>query len=60
MVLLSFDIATNILDYSLNSENCLGPTRVTPYGDRLAAGIVFYDGDSILPFGEKLFANPIR
>ena len=28
-------------------------------GERFAAGVVFYDGESILPFGEKLFAVPI-
>ncbi len=27
--------------------------------DNFVAGVVFYDGDSILPFGEKLFAVPI-
>lgn len=27
--------------------------------ERFAAGVVFYDGDSILPFGERLFALPI-
>jgi len=26
--------------------------------EQFAAGIVFYDGDSIIPFGEKLFAVP--
>jgi predicted AAA+ superfamily ATPase len=28
-------------------------------GEPFAAGIVFYDGESIVPFGEKLFAVPI-
>ena len=28
-------------------------------GDQFAAGVVFYDGENILPFGEKLFALPI-
>ncbi|GGD59597.1 ATP-binding protein [Lacimicrobium alkaliphilum] len=28
-------------------------------GETFAAGVVFYDGESILPFGEKLFAVPI-
>ncbi|AFT71902.1 putative ATPase, AAA+ superfamily [Alloalcanivorax dieselolei B5] len=28
-------------------------------GERFAAGVVFYDGDAILPFGERLFAVPI-
>lgn len=28
-------------------------------GEQFAAGIVFYDGETILPFGEKLFAVPI-
>ncbi|WP_290522835.1 ATP-binding protein [Alcanivorax sp.] len=28
-------------------------------GDRFAAGVLFYDGDTILPFGEKLFAVPV-
>lgn len=28
-------------------------------GDRFAAGVVFYDGENILPFGERLFAVPI-
>jgi hypothetical protein len=25
-------------------------------GEQFAAGVVFYDGENILPFGEKLFA----
>jgi len=29
-------------------------------GEKFAAGVVFYDGDSILPFGERLFAVPIH
>ena len=29
-------------------------------GPKFSAGAVFYDGDSILPFGAKLFALPIR
>ncbi len=28
-------------------------------GERFSAGVVFYDGENILPFGEKLFAVPI-
>jgi predicted AAA+ superfamily ATPase len=28
-------------------------------GEKFAAGLVFYDGESILPFGERLFAVPI-
>ncbi|WP_331351501.1 ATP-binding protein [Cellvibrio sp. UBA7671] len=28
-------------------------------GGQFAAGVVFYDGENILPFGEKLFAVPI-
>lgn len=28
-------------------------------GEQFAAGVVFYDGTSILPFGERLFAVPI-
>lgn len=28
-------------------------------GSRFAAGVVFYDGDTILPFGERLFAVPV-
>ena len=28
-------------------------------GDQFAAGVVFYDGESILPFGERLFAVPV-
>lgn len=28
-------------------------------GARFTAGVVFYDGENILPFGEKLFAVPI-
>lgn len=28
-------------------------------GERFAAGVVFYDGTHILPFGERLFAVPI-
>lgn len=28
-------------------------------GEQFAAGVVFYDGQNILPFGEKLFAVPI-
>lgn len=28
-------------------------------GDEFCTGIVFYDGESILPFGEKLFAIPL-
>lgn len=28
-------------------------------GKQFAAGVVFYDGDSILPFGERLFAVPV-
>jgi hypothetical protein len=28
-------------------------------GKQFAAGLVFYDGDSILPFGERLFAVPL-
>lgn len=26
---------------------------------QFAAGVVFYDGESIVPFGERLFAMPI-
>jgi len=29
-------------------------------GDRFAAGVLLYDGESTMPFGEKLFAVPIR
>ncbi|MBE0645628.1 MAG: ATP-binding protein [Bacteroidetes bacterium] len=29
-------------------------------GDRFAAGIVLYDGEHIAPFGEKLYAVPLR
>lgn len=28
-------------------------------GKRFSAGVVFYDGDSILPFGDRLFAVPV-
>ena len=28
-------------------------------GDQFAAGVLFYDGENILPFGPKLFAVPI-
>ena len=28
-------------------------------GEQFAAGVVFYDGETILPFGEKLYAVPI-
>ncbi len=28
-------------------------------GEQFVAGVVFYDGDTILPFGEKLYAVPI-
>lgn len=28
--------------------------------DRFAAGIVLYDGESLVPFGERLFAMPVR
>jgi predicted AAA+ superfamily ATPase len=28
-------------------------------GEQFSTGVVFYDGDSIVPFGEKLFAIPI-
>jgi predicted AAA+ superfamily ATPase len=28
-------------------------------GDRFVAGLVLYDGDVVIPFGEKLFAAPI-
>ena len=28
-------------------------------GDQFSAGVVFYDGEKILPFGERLFAIPI-
>lgn len=28
-------------------------------GDRFVAGVLFYDGDNILPFGHQLFAVPI-
>ena len=28
-------------------------------GEQFSAGVVFYDGESILPFGDKLFAVPI-
>jgi predicted AAA+ superfamily ATPase len=28
-------------------------------GEQFAAGVVFYDGENILPFGDKLFAVPI-
>ena len=27
--------------------------------EQFAAGVVFYDGENILPFGERLFAVPI-
>ena len=29
-------------------------------GDRLAAGVVLYDGEATLPFGDRLWAVPIR
>lgn len=29
-------------------------------GDRLVAGVVLYDGEEVLPFGERLWAVPIR
>ena len=29
------------------------------YGEQFSAGVVFYDGESILPFGNRLFAVPI-
>ena len=29
------------------------------YGRNFAGGVVFYDGDSIVPFGDRLFAVPI-
>jgi len=29
-------------------------------GDRFAAGILLYDGEATMPFGDKLFAVPIR
>lgn len=29
-------------------------------GEQFSAGVVFYDGESILPFGEQLFAVPIN
>ena len=28
-------------------------------GERFGAGVVFYDGENVLPFGDKLFAVPI-
>src|SRR5690606_28573203 len=28
-------------------------------GKRFTAGVVFYDGDTILPFGDRLFAMPV-
>ena len=28
-------------------------------GEQFAAGVVFYDGESIVPFGERLFAVPV-
>jgi hypothetical protein len=28
-------------------------------GEQFSAGVVFYDGETILPFGENLFALPI-
>jgi len=28
-------------------------------GEKFAAGVVFYDGESVVPFGERLFAVPI-
>jgi hypothetical protein len=28
-------------------------------GEKFASGIVFYDGDHILPFGERLYAVPL-
>ncbi|PWQ99583.1 ATP-binding protein [Leucothrix arctica] len=28
-------------------------------GEQFAAGVVFYDGESIVPFGDKLFAVPV-
>lgn len=31
----------------------------TACGEKFSAGVVFYDGENILPFGEKLFAMPI-
>ena len=27
--------------------------------DQFVAGVVFYDGDSIVPFGDRLFAVPV-
>jgi predicted AAA+ superfamily ATPase len=29
------------------------------YGKQFIAGVVFYDGENVLPFGDKLFAVPI-
>jgi predicted AAA+ superfamily ATPase len=29
------------------------------YAEKFSAGVVFYDGEDILPFGEKLYAVPI-
>ena len=28
-------------------------------GEQFVAGVVFYDGESVLPFGERLFAVPV-
>ena len=28
-------------------------------GDQFAAGVMFYDGENIVPFGERLFAVPV-
>lgn len=32
----------------------------TVTGDRFVAGVLLYDGEATMPFGEKLFAVPIR
>ena len=44
----------------MNAKNFVGLSRLaTAAGDRFAGGILLYDGDHTLPFGEGCRALPI-
>ena len=46
---------------SINASDFKGLNKLkTASGKHFSAGVVFYDGETILPFGDKLFAVPLR
>jgi len=45
---------------TVNQRDFIGLKKLQEaYGKQFTTGILFYDGENILPFGEKLFAVPI-